>query len=70
MVDKTSRESGKSNRPGRLAAVTPPTEAAQAAREARLREALRENLRRRKTQSRARRPGGAGPTPDEGSDEA
>ena len=52
-------------RPGRRASVTPPTEAAQAAREARLAEALRENLRRRKTQSRARRPAGTGPAPDE-----
>jgi len=65
MADKSSRESGKAGRPGRRASVTPPTEAAQAAREARLAEALRENLRRRKTQSRARRPAGTGPAPDE-----
>ena len=52
-----------------MASVTAPTEPAQAARAARLAEALRENLRRRKTQSRARRPAGAGPAPDEGSDE-
>ena len=66
MADRSSRESGKA---GRVASVTAPTEHAQAARAARLAEALRENLRRRKTQSRARRPAGAGPAPDEGSDE-
>jgi hypothetical protein len=65
MADKSSLHPGKSGRAGRAAAVTPPTEAAQAAREARLAKALRENLRRRKTQSRARRPAGTGSAPDE-----
>jgi hypothetical protein len=66
MTDQPPNPPRKAGRAGRAAAVTPPTAADQAARQARLAGALRDNLRRRKAQSRARRPTGGGPASDEG----
>jgi hypothetical protein len=71
MIDEPPSDPRKTGRAGRRAGVTastvtPPTEAGQALRQARLAGALRDNLRRRKAQSRARRPAGGGPPSDEG----
>ena len=65
MTDQPPSDPSKARRAGRAAAVTPPTEAAQTARQARLAGALRDNLQRRKAQARTRRPAGAGPVVDE-----
>jgi hypothetical protein len=66
MTDEPPSDPRKTGRAGRRASVTASTEAGQATRQARLAGALRDNLRRRKAQSRARRPAGNGPPSDEG----